>query len=81
MTRKVHISWKGFHRWAGIVMAVFLLVFCVSGIILNHRSAMRSCSVSRSLLPSDYHFGNFNNGIVKGTLAFPRPPARSALGR
>ncbi len=62
-------TWKKYHRWVGLVLSVFMLVFCVSGIILNHRSLFRGCEVSRSLLPASYHIKNFNNGIIKGTLS------------
>ena len=61
-------SWKKYHRWFGLVLSVFMLVFCVSGIILNHRALFSGCEVSRSLLPSSYHIKNFNNGIIKGTV-------------
>ena len=62
-------TWKKYHRWFGLVLSVFMLVFCVSGIILNHRSLFRSCEVSRGWMPASYHIQNFNNGIIKGTLA------------
>lgn len=65
---KKRISWKGFHKWVGLVFAVFALIFCVSGVILNHREAVADCNVSRSLLPSSYHIRQYNNGSVKGTL-------------
>lgn len=61
-------TWKKYHRWFGLVLSVFMLVFCVSGIILNHRSLFRSCEVSRGWMPASYHIQNFNNGIIKGTL-------------
>lgn len=61
-------TWKKYHRWVGLVLAVFLLVFCVSGIILNHRALFSSCDVSRTLLPASYHISNYNNGIIKGTV-------------
>lgn len=50
------------------MFAVFTLIFCVSGIILNHRELVADCNVSRSLLPSSYHIRQYNNGSVKGTL-------------
>ncbi|MDY3945889.1 MAG: peptidase, partial [Prevotella sp.] len=25
------------HKWLGLVLSFFLLMFCVSGILLNHR--------------------------------------------
>lgn len=41
MTGKPHKSiWKGIHKWVGAVMALLLSVFCLSGIILNHRGAV-----------------------------------------
>ena len=66
--KRYHFTWKRYHRWFGLVMSVFMLVFCVSGIILNHREAFSNCEVSRKWLPSSYHIKNFNNGVVKGTV-------------
>ena len=65
---KYNFTWKKYHRWFGLVLSVFMLVFCVSGIILNHREAFSGCEVSRKWLPSSYHIKNFNNGILKGTV-------------
>ena len=62
-------SWKKYHRWFGMVLSVFMLVFCVSGIILNHREVFSGYEVSRKWLPASYHIQNFNNGVIKGTLA------------
>ena len=68
---KLHckFSWKKYHRWFGLVLSVFMLVFCVSGIILNHRQFFSWAEVNRSWLPSSYHIQNYNNGVIKGTLA------------
>ena len=63
-----HFTWKKYHRWFGLELSVFMLVFCVSGIILNHRQLFAGCEVSRSLMPSAYHIKNFNNGIIKGSI-------------
>lgn len=63
-----HFTWKKYHRWFGLVLSVFMLVFCVSGIILNHRQLFADCDVSRSILPPAYHIQNFNNGIIKGSI-------------
>lgn len=65
---KYNFTWKKYHRWFGLVLSVFMLVFCVSGIILNHREAFSGCEVSRKWLPASYHVKNFNNGVVKGTV-------------
>lgn len=61
--------WNKFHRWAGLIVAVFILMFSVSGIILNHRDAVKGLEVSRNPLPHSYQIKNFNNGTVRGTLA------------
>ena len=65
---KYNCTWKKYHRWLGLVLSVFMLVFCVSGIILNHREVFSGCEVSRKWLPASYHVKNFNNGVVKGTV-------------
>lgn len=65
---KYNFTWKKYHRWLGLVLSVFMLVFCVSGIILNHREVFSGCEVSRKWLPASYHIKNFNNGVVKGTV-------------
>lgn len=66
------LSWRKYHKWVGVVFALFLTVFCVSGIILNHRALVSSCDVNRSWLPSAYRIVNYNNGVVKGTVPLPR---------
>lgn len=68
MTNNKNLKWRSFHRWAGLLFSIFILVFCISGILLNHRAAIAGCDVNRSLLPSSYHIRNYNNGILKGTL-------------
>lgn len=65
---KYNFTWKKYHRWFGLVLSVFMLVFCVSGIILNHREVFSGCEVSRKWLPASYYVKNFNNGVVKGTV-------------
>lgn len=65
---KYNFTWKKYHRWFGLVLSVFMLVFCVSGIILNHREVFSGCEVSRKWLPASYYIKNFNNGVVKGTV-------------
>lgn len=58
------------HKWFGLIVAFFLLACCVSGIVLNHRRAVASVNISRSWLPSAYHYTHWNNGLLRGTLAF-----------
>lgn len=65
---KRKITWKKFHKWVGLVFTVFLLLFCFSGIILNHREAVSGINVSRNILPPSYRISDYNNGIIRGTL-------------
>lgn len=66
--RRKILTWKRFHKWIGLVLAVFFLLFCISGLVLNHRAFFAPWSVSRALLPGSYHIRNYNNGIIKGTV-------------
>lgn len=49
-------------------MAFFLLMFCVSGVLLNHRQLIKNMNVSRKFLPNRYEFRNWNGGLLRGTL-------------
>lgn len=49
-------------------MSFFMLMFCMSGILLNHRSIIKDVNVSRRYLPSRYEFKNWNGGLLRGTL-------------
>lgn len=49
-------------------MAFFMLMFCLSGVLLNHRSLISHADVSRKYLPSRYEFKNWNGGLLRGTL-------------
>jgi hypothetical protein len=48
-------------------MGFFLIVFCVSGILLNHRHAISGIDVSRGMLPSRYEIKQWNSGLLRGT--------------
>ena len=59
--------WKKYHKWVGLVFSFFIVAFCESGIILNHRTVFSSCDISRSWMPNGYQYEHWNNGIVRGT--------------
>lgn len=59
---------RKYHKWAGIILAIFLLLFSLSGIILNHRTVFSSYQVNRKLLPANYRYVNWNLAAVKGGL-------------
>lgn len=59
---------KKWHKWIGLFFSFFLLMFAISGIFLNHRRAISSVDIPRSVLPSGYHYKNWNNGAVKNSI-------------
>lgn len=65
--RKKSAFWRGLHKWAGIVFALFMVIFCISGVILNHRTIFAGYDISRSWLPESYRINYYNNGIIRGT--------------
>lgn len=59
---------KKYHKWPGIIVAVFALLFAASGIILNHRNMFSSVDFSRNLMPPGYQYKNWNLSAVKSSL-------------
>lgn len=59
---------RKYHKWAGLFLAFFLILFSVSGIILNHRRTFSGIDISRGLLPKDFQYDNWNNASVKGSV-------------
>ena len=59
--------WKKYHKWVGLFFSFFILMFCLSGIVLNHRKTFAGWEVSRSWMPDGYQYENYDNGIIKGT--------------
>jgi hypothetical protein len=59
---------KKYHKWLSIFFTFFILLFSVSGIILNHRELFSNFDVSRSILPKEYRYSNWNNAAIAGTL-------------
>lgn len=58
---------KGIHKILGLMLTFFVIVYSLSGIFLNHRKALSGVDISRSILPPDYRYDNWNNSSVKGT--------------
>lgn len=56
---------RKFHKWPGIVITLFVILFTLSGILMNHRSLISSVDVSRSILPENFWYKNWNNAAVK----------------
>jgi hypothetical protein len=62
---------KLLHRWLGVIAAFFVLMFAISGIILNHRTLFSNVDINRKYLPKNYHYQNWNlsaarSGIFMG---------------
>ena len=60
-------TWLKHHKYFGLVLAFFISMFCVSGLILNHPSLFSKIDISRRWLPSAYRYNNWNNGLLRGT--------------
>ena len=63
-------TWVKNHKWIGIIITFFLVMFCLSGIVLNHRQLFSDINVSRGILPGQYEFNQWNNGLLRGTLRY-----------
>lgn len=57
-----------YHKWVGLVFAFLIIMFAVSGIVMNHRKLFSGIDVPRSILPKDYYYNNWNNASVKGSI-------------
>ena len=58
------------HKWFGLLFAFFMLMFCLSGIVLNHRPTFAQLNLSRKYLPEGYQFDRWNNGLLRGSLTY-----------
>lgn len=64
-------SWVKIHNVSGTVLGFFLLMLCLSGIVLNHRDLFGGVDVSRGCLPPWYRYEKWNGGLLRGTLPLP----------
>ena len=49
-----HRRLRWVHKWGGLFFTLFLIIFALSGIVLNHRVALSEVDVPRSVLPPEY---------------------------
>lgn len=61
-------KWKWLHRWFSIILGLFLILWAISGIVLNHRKTFSSWEINRNLLPREYSLTNWNNASVRSGL-------------
>lgn len=63
---------RKFHKWPGIVITLFVILFCVSGILMNHRNLISGIDIPRSVLHEDYSYQNWNKAAVKSACQIGR---------
>jgi len=59
---------KAWHKWVSIVLSLFVLLFAISGIVLNHRNWFSATDVNRDFLPNEYRYNNWNLAAVRGSV-------------
>ena len=47
------------------MITLFVVLFSISGIFMNHRNLISGIDINRSLLPKDYSYQNWNKAAVK----------------
>ena len=57
---------KKYHKWLGVTLAIFFMLFALSGIVMNHRSFFSKIDIKRSWLPNEYQYTNWNNAAIRG---------------
>lgn len=62
--------WRRLHKWLGIFLAFFIIMFALSGLILNHSRYFSNIEISRRWLPSSYQYKNWDKGLVRGTISW-----------
>ena len=63
-------KWQKQHKWMGIIFSFFMIMFCLSGIVLNHRSSVSDIDISRKWLPDRYRYDKWNGGLLRGTTTY-----------
>ena len=58
---------KKYHSIISFAIVLFVVLFSLSGIILNHRNFFSESDISRKLLPEQYRYKNWNLASVKGS--------------
>lgn len=59
---------RKYHKWPSLFIGFFLLLFALSGIVMNHRDWFSPLNFSRQLLPPVYHYNNWNLAAIKGSI-------------
>ena len=66
------LKWfRKYHKWPGLIFALYILLFSISGIVLNHRELFSSIDVNRKWIPRNYHYNNWNLAAIKSAVRLP----------
>ena len=63
-------TWHKHHKWFGLILGFFLIMFSLSGLVLNHPMLFSGVNVSRAILPSNYQYQQWNKGLLRGSIAW-----------
>ena len=59
---------RKWHRWPGVIMGFFFILWAISGIVMNHRQLFSGFDISRKFLSREYRYVNWNNAAVKSAV-------------
>ncbi len=59
---------RKYHKWPGIILTLFIILFSTSGIIMNHRDWFSAVDINRKILPPDYQIENWNLASIKSSI-------------
>lgn len=59
---------KKYHKWPSLALTLFVFLFAISGIVMNHRALFSSVDVGRNYLGSEYQYVNWNKAAVKSAV-------------
>lgn len=59
---------RKYHKWPSLIIGLFLILFSLSGIVMNHRQFFSGVNVSRKLMPPVYSYKNWNLAAIKGSI-------------
>ncbi len=71
--------WRKQHKWFGLGITFFIIMFSLSGIILNHRDFFSDCQVSRAYLPEKYSYKAWNNGLLRSSRTIEQSDSTQAV--
>jgi len=59
---------KKWHRWPGVIIGLFFIIWAISGIVMNHRQLFSGLDIKRNYLPKEHRYVNWNNAAVKSAV-------------